>query len=49
MVISPFGSNVDSIAPTRTRGDYTISAQAESGVLTVSLRKDEAGVPGDLH
>src|SRR5207247_1842603 len=49
MVISPFGSNVDSIAPTRTRGDYTVSAQTESGVLTVSLRKDEAGVPGDLH
>ena len=49
MVISPFGSNVDSIAPTRTRGDYTVSAQTESGVFTVKLRKDEIGVPGDLH
>lgn len=49
MVISPFGSNFDGIAPTRTRGNYTISAQTESGVFTVKLRKDDAGVPTDLR
>lgn len=49
MVISPFGSNVDGIAPTRTRGGYTISAQTESGVFTVKLRKDEAGIPTDVR
>jgi len=49
MVISPFGSNFDSIAPTRTRGGYTISAQTESGVFTVKIRKEDAGLPGDLR
>jgi hypothetical protein len=49
MVISPFGSNFDSIAPTRARGGYTISAQTESGVFTVRLRKETAGDPSDLR
>jgi hypothetical protein len=49
MVISPFGSNFDGIAPTRRRGGYTISAQTESGVFTVKLRKTESGVPEDLR
>jgi hypothetical protein len=49
MTISPFGSNIDSIAPTRSRGGYTISAQTESGVFTVKLRKTDAGVAGDIH
>jgi hypothetical protein len=49
MVISPFGSNFDGIAPTRTRGGYTISAQTESGVFTVKLRKAESGLPEDLR
>ena len=49
MVISPFGSNFDSIAATRTRGGYTISAQTEIGVFTIRLRKPDAGIPGDLH
>jgi hypothetical protein len=44
VVISPFGSNYDTIAPTRARGGYTISAQAESGVFTIKLRK---AAPGD--
>jgi hypothetical protein len=49
MVISPFGSNFDSIAPTRLRGGYTISAQTERGVFTVKVRKEETGVPSDLR
>jgi hypothetical protein len=49
MVISPFGSNFDGIAPTRTRGGYTISAQTESGTFTVKLRKTEPGQPEDLR
>ena len=49
VVISPFGSNFDTIAPTRTRGGYTISAQTESGVFTIKLRKVEPGLPEDLH
>jgi hypothetical protein len=49
MVISPFGSNFDSIAPTRIRGNYTISAQAESGVFTVKVRKNDTGDPTDLR
>lgn len=49
MVISPFGSNFDTIAPTRTRGGYTVSAQSESGVFTVKLRKENAGDPSDLR
>lgn len=49
VVISPFGSNADSIPPTRTRGDYTITAQTDSGVFTINLRKREAGVSADLH
>jgi hypothetical protein len=49
MVISPFGSNFDGIAPTRTRGNYTISAQTESGVFTVKVRKQDSGNPSDLR
>jgi hypothetical protein len=49
LVISPFGSNIDGIAPTRGRGGYTISAQTESGVFTVKIRKNDAGVPTDLR
>jgi predicted metallopeptidase len=49
MVISPFGSNFDSIAPTRLRGGYTISAQTERGVFTVKLRKDDTGDPTDMR
>ena len=49
MVISPFGSNFDGIAPTRARGNYTISAQTESGVFTVRVRKADSGDPSDLR
>ena len=49
MVISPFGSNFDGIAPTRTRGNYTISAQTESGVFTVKVRKESTGDSTDLR
>jgi hypothetical protein len=49
LVISPFGSNTDGIAPTRSLGGYTISVQSESGVFTVRLRKLEPGIPRDLH
>jgi hypothetical protein len=49
LVISPFGSNFDTIAPTRTRGRYTVSAQSEGSVFTVRLRKTDPGIPGDLH
>lgn len=49
MVISPFGSNFDGIAPTRGRGNYTISAQTESGVFTVKVRKLDTGDPTDLR
>ncbi len=49
MVVSPFGSNFDGIAPTRPRGGYTISAQTESGVFTVKVRKLEPGTPEDLR
>ena len=49
MVISPFGSNFDGIASTRARGNYTISAQTESGVFTVKLRKADTGDPSDLR
>jgi predicted metallopeptidase len=49
MVISPFGSNFDSIAPTRLRGGYTISAQTERGVFTVKLRKEDTGDPSDMR
>jgi hypothetical protein len=49
MVISPFGSNFDGIAPTRSRGNYTISAQTESGVFTVKVRKADPGDPSDLR
>jgi hypothetical protein len=49
MVISPFGSNAESIAPARTRGSYTVIAQTESELFTVKLRKDNAGLPSDLH
>jgi hypothetical protein len=49
VVISPFGSNYDSIPPTRARGGYTISATTETGVFELKLRKTEPGIPGDLH
>ncbi len=49
MVISPFGSNFDGIAPTRLRGGYTISAQTESGVFTVKILKADAGAPSDMR
>jgi hypothetical protein len=49
MVISPFGSNFDGIAPTRTRGNYTISAQTESGVFTVKVRKESTGDSTDTR
>jgi hypothetical protein len=49
MVISPFGSNFDSIAPTRLRGGYTISAQTDAGVFTVKIRKGDTGDPSDMR
>jgi hypothetical protein len=49
MVISPFGSNFDSIAPTRLRGGYTISAQTDTGVFTVKIRKESTGEPSDMR
>jgi hypothetical protein len=49
LVISPFGSNTESIAPTRARGTYTVRVQSESAVFTLKLRKLEAGLAGDLH
>ena len=49
MVISPFGSNFDGVAPTRPRGGYTISAQTETGVFTIKLRKTDAGDPTDIR
>jgi hypothetical protein len=49
MVISPFGSNFDSIASTRLRGGYTISAQTETGVFTVKIRKESTGESSDLR
>jgi hypothetical protein len=49
MVVSPFGSNFDSIAPTRARGGYTVSAQTESGVFTVKIRKESTGESSDLR
>jgi hypothetical protein len=48
-VISPFGSNFDTIAATRARGGYTISAQTEIGVFTVKLRKTATGDPSDIR
>jgi hypothetical protein len=49
MVISPFGSNIDGVAPTRPRGGYTVSAQTQSGVFTVRLRKAESGAETDMR
>ena len=49
MVISPFGSNFDGIAPTRRRGGYTISAQTDAGVFTVKIRKESTGESSDLR
>lgn len=49
LVISPFGSNFDTIAPSRPAGGYTISAQTDSGIFTVKLRKTELGLPEDLR
>jgi hypothetical protein len=43
LVISPFGSNFDTIPATRRAGGYTISAQTEVGVFTVKIRKTESG------
>lgn len=49
MVISPFGSNFDGIAETRLRGGYTISAQTDTGVFTVKIRKESTGESSDLR
>jgi hypothetical protein len=49
LVVSPFGSNFDTIPATRVRGGYTVSAQTESGVFTVKLRKEGAGDPTDMR
>jgi len=49
MVISPFGSNFDSIAETRLRGGYTISAQTDAGVFTIKIRKESTGESSDLR
>lgn len=49
LVISPFGSNFDTIAPTRTRGGYTVTAQTDSGLFTVKIRKENAGDPSDIR
>jgi hypothetical protein len=49
LVISPFGSNFDTIPTTRVRGGYTVSAQTESGVFTVKIRKSESGDPTDMR
>jgi len=49
VVISPFRSNIDGIGQTRRPGVYTISAQTDSAMFTIKLRKLEPGVPGDLH
>ena len=49
LVVSPFGSNFDTLAPTRSRGNYTVSAQTEIGVFTIKLHKSEIGVPSDLR
>ena len=49
MVVSPFGSNFDGIAPTRARGNYTVSAQTETGVFTVKVRKADTGDPTDTR
>jgi hypothetical protein len=49
MVISPFGSNFDTIAATRTSGGYTISAQTQTGVFTVKIRKNDTGDPSDMR
>jgi hypothetical protein len=49
VVISPFGSNADSIGSLQRQGAYTITAQTETGVFTIKLRKLEPGSPGDLR
>lgn len=49
MVISPFGSNLDGVPPTRARGGYTISAQDANGVFTAKVTKTDQGSPGDLR
>lgn len=49
LVVSPFGSNIDGIAPTRTRGGYTISVISESATYTVRIRKLESGLPFDTR
>ena len=49
LVISPFGSNFDTIPATRRNGGYTITAQAESGVFTVKIRKIDTGDPTDMR
>ena len=49
LVVSPFGSNFDGIASTRARGGYTISAQTETGVFTVKIRKESTGDSTDTR
>ncbi|HEV8535458.1 MAG TPA: hypothetical protein VGR87_07025 [Candidatus Limnocylindria bacterium] len=47
--ISPFGATFDSIPATRTRGGYTVSAQGEQGIFTVTLSKTSPGGSGDMR
>jgi hypothetical protein len=49
VLISPFGSNIDGIGPARRQGVYTITAQTDSAMFTIKVRKLEPGAPGDLH
>jgi hypothetical protein len=45
--ISPFGANFGEIAPTRPRGGYVVSAQAEGAVFSMKFLKETAGGPSD--
>jgi hypothetical protein len=47
VVISPFGSSIDGLPPTRTRGGYTVTAQTDLGVFEIKLRKLAPGAPDD--
>ena len=49
LVVSPFGSNLENIDPTRTRGNYIIRAQTESAVFTLRLRKGDTIGPTDAR
>jgi hypothetical protein len=49
VVVSPFGSNADSIGSMQKQGPYTITAQTDSAIFTIKLRKLEPGAAGDLH